>query len=165
MELHVGRVGQISKNIEQKFFLADSDVDKMQFLEHILARQEQSPSTGGTIIFVNTRANADRLVKHLVSISVAATCIHGELVADERRENMRLFAKGHCRVLVATGAFGRGLDLTNVAHVINFDFPHTLDEYAQQCGRTGRGGALGVATTIVPSVKAKHTSGQFHSNM
>ena len=50
--------------------------------------------------------------------------MHGELVADERRENLMLFAKGHCDVLVATAAFGRGLDLEIVKHVINFDFPY-----------------------------------------
>ena len=193
----VGQKGTISENVEQNFYLADSDVDKLRFLEHIMLRKQQSPSKGGTIIFVNTRARADSLVKHLVSKSIAATCIHGQLVPDERRENMMLFAKGHCEVLVATGAFGRGLDLC-VAHVINFDFPHSMDEcvppclnvlramiacivapclffvrsrddvvarYVQQCGRTGRGGALGVATTIVPSIKEKHTNGQFYSDM
>ena len=128
-------------------------------------KQQSSHSKGGTIIFVNTRKRADFLCKHLVSMSIAATCMHGELVADERRENLMLFAKGHCDVLVATAAFGRGLDLEFVKHVINFDFPHTMDEYAQQCGRTGRGGLMGEATTIVPSMKAKHTSGLFFSEM
>jgi len=166
VELHVGRVGKITDNVEQNFFLADSDEDKLQFLEHVLRRKQQSShSKGGTIIFVNTRKRADFLCKHLVSMSIAATCMHGELVADERRENLMLFAKGHCDVLVATAAFGRGLDLEFVKHVINFDFPHTMDEYAQQCGRTGRGGLMGEATTIVPSMKAKHTSGLFFSEM
>jgi superfamily II DNA/RNA helicase len=61
-------------------------------------------------------------------MSVAATSMHGELVADERRENLMLFSKGHCEVLVATAAFGRGLDLPFITHVINFDLPHTRDE-------------------------------------
>jgi len=91
--------------------------------------------------------------------------MHGDLVAEERRENLRLFSKGHCEVLVATGAFGRGLDLPCINHVINFDFPHTPDQYAQQCGRAGRGGAIGVATTIIPSTKEKHTNGQFFQEM
>jgi superfamily II DNA/RNA helicase len=86
---------------------------------------------GGVIIFVNTRARASFLVKHLVASSIAATCIHGELVAEERRDNLQSFSKGQCEVLVATGAFGRGLDLPVVTHVINFDLPHTRDEYVK----------------------------------
>ena len=128
VELHVGSVGKITENVEQNFFLADSDDDKLRFIEHILRRKQQSPSKGGTVIFVNTRARADLLCKHLVSMSVAATSMHGELVADERRENLMLFSKGHCEVLVATAAFGRGLDLPVISHVINFDLPHTRDE-------------------------------------
>jgi superfamily II DNA/RNA helicase len=127
VELHVGRVGMISENVEQNFFLADTDDDKLRFLEHVLRRKQHSPSKGGTVIFVNTRARADLLCKHLVSMSIAATCMHGELVADERRENLMLFSKGHCEVLVATAAFGRGLDLPFITHVINYDLPHTRD--------------------------------------
>jgi len=165
VELHIGSVGMITKNVEQNFFLADSDDEKLQFLEHILRRKQRAAERGGTIIFVNTRARADLLCKSLVSMSVSATCMHGELVADERSEHLRLFSKGHCEVMVATAAFGRGLDLPHITHVINFDMPNTRDEYTQQCGRAGRGGALGVATTIVPSVKAKHTNACFFSEL
>jgi len=163
--LQVGRVGCITENVDQNFFLAETEEDKLKFLEHIMKRKQQYPSKGGTIIFVNTRKSVDFLVKHLISRSIAATGIHGDLVPDERRDNMKLFTKGHCEVLVATGAFGRGLDLPFVTHVINFDFPNNRDAYTQQCGRAGRGGALGEATTIVPSTKSRHTSGQFFAEI
>ena len=137
----------------------------MNSYRYTLHRKQQTMHKGSTIIFVNTRERANFLVKHLVASSIAATCMHGELVADERRDSLRMFSKGHTDVLVATGAFGRGLDLPFITHVINFDFPHTRDQYTQQCGRAGRGGVVGVATTIVPSVKEKHTNGMFFQEM
>jgi ATP-dependent RNA helicase DDX3X len=129
VDLRVGRAGKIAGNVEQMFFLADNHDDKLLFLEHILRRKQRS-AAGGTIVFVNTRLLANSLTQHLISHSFAATSMHGDLVAEERRENLRLFSKGHCEVLVATGAFGRGLDLPCINHVINFDFPHTADQCA-----------------------------------
>ncbi len=167
VQLHVGHLGEITVNVDQNFFLdtTDSDAEKLKFLEIVLRRKPLSGTPGSTIIFVTTRGRVSFLVEHLVSISVSATGMHGHLVAEERQASMDLFSNRQAEVLVATGAFGRGLDLPFVTHVINFDLPNTRDEYAQQCGRAGRGGARGVATTIVPLTKARMCNPKFFSDM
>ena len=139
---------------------------------YTLHRKQQTMQKGSTIIFVNTRARAEFLVKHLVACSIAATCVHGELIADERRDSLRMFSKGHTEVLVATGEFEFISNLSEldlqfiiITHVINFDLPYTHHQYYVQCGRACRDGFVGVAMTIVPSVKEKHTNRWFFQEM
>jgi ATP-dependent RNA helicase RhlE len=82
----------------------------------------------------------------------SATQIHGDRTQSQRNQALRSFSEGRHRVLVATDVAARGIDVANVAHVINFDMPKVAEDFVHRVGRTGRASAHGVASTFaVPS--------------
>lgn len=92
----------------------------------------------GTLIFVETKRNADFIATYLSENDFRTTSIHGDRLQREREEALRDFKAGSRHVLVATSVAARGLDIKNVKHVINFDLPKSIDEYVHRIGRTGR---------------------------
>jgi ATP-dependent RNA helicase RhlE len=78
----------------------------------------------------------------------SATQIHGDRSQAQRNAALRSFSEGHHRVLVATDVAARGIDVANVAHVINFDLPKVAEDFVHRVGRTGRASAHGVASTF-----------------
>ena len=98
---------------------------------------------------VNTKRAADWLQQKLwEDHGLRAAPIHGDLSQRLREQALEQFRKGRVRVLVATDVAARGLDVTNVAHVVNFDLPPNVDDYVHRIGRTGRAGNLGFATSF-----------------
>merc|ERR1711933_327486 len=75
--------------------------------------------------------------------------LHGDLQQHEREENLRKFRAGEIDIMVATDVASRGLDISGVSHVINYDLPFEVDVYVQRIGRTGRMGHRGLATTFI----------------
>ena len=104
-----------------------------------------------TLVFVETKRSADRLVDHLQRHQLPATTIHGDREQREREEALRKFKRGECPILVATDVASRGLDIPNVAHVINYDLPNDVESYVHRIGRTGRAGNSGRATAFYNS--------------
>lgn len=102
--------------------------------------------TDRTLVFVETKRNADFLATYLSENSVQTTSIHGDRLQREREQALRDFKSGTRPILVATGVAARGLDIKNVKHVINFDLPKSIDEYVHRIGRTGRVGKSGCHT-------------------
>merc|ERR1719222_1031681 len=102
-----------------------------------------------TLIFVQTKKNADFLATYLSGEGLPTTSIHGDRLQREREEALFDFRTGDKPILVATAVAARGLDIPNVAHVINYDMPDDVDEYVHRIGRTGRVGNLGKATSFV----------------
>jgi superfamily II DNA/RNA helicase len=84
---------------------------------------------GLTLIFVETKRNADILESFLIKEGIQATSIHGDRSQPEREEALQMFRCGRCPVLVATDVAARGLDIPNVLHVINYDLPNDIDSY------------------------------------
>jgi superfamily II DNA/RNA helicase len=115
----------------------------------IVARVLQARERGLTMIFTRTKRNADRLAEDLDFRGFAVAAVHGDLGQGARERALRAFRAGKIDVLVATDVAARGLDVTGVTHVINYDCPDDPDTYTHRIGRTGRAGATGVAVTFV----------------
>jgi superfamily II DNA/RNA helicase len=115
----------------------------------VVARILQAQGRGLTMIFTRTKRNADRVAEDLDFRGFAAAAVHGDLGQGARERALRAFRVGKIDVLVATDVAARGLDVTGVTHVINYDCPEDADAYVHRIGRTGRAGATGVAVTFV----------------
>ncbi len=101
------------------------------------------------IAFVRTREDADILTKELRGAGIEAEAIHSDRSQNHRARALRDFKASKLRVLVATDIAARGLDIPNVTHVVNIDFPGQSDDYIHRIGRTGRAGAEGCAITFI----------------
>lgn len=101
------------------------------------------------MVFTATRADTDRLATLFVERGIKAVALSGELSQSARNRIMNEFERGLHKVLVTTDLASRGLDISNVSHVINFDMPKHAEEYVHRIGRTGRAGNKGVAISFV----------------
>ena len=104
---------------------------------------------GLALVFVRTKAGADRLVEKLRRHDVEAVAIHGDKAQAQRERALERFDSGKVRTLVATDVAARGLDIDDVTHVINFDPPEESSSYTHRVGRTGRAGRGGIGITLV----------------
>src|SRR3954462_12834889 len=101
------------------------------------------------MMFTRTKRAADRVAEDLDFRGFAVAAVHGDLGQGARERALRAFRSGKIDVLVATDVAARGLDVSGVTHVINYDCPEDPDTYTHRIGRTGRAGATGVAVTFV----------------
>jgi superfamily II DNA/RNA helicase len=115
----------------------------------MVARMLQARGRGLTMIFTRTKRAADRVAEDLDFRGFAVAAVHGDLGQGARERALRAFRSGKIDVLVATDVAARGLDVSGVTHVINYDCPEDPDTYTHRIGRTGRAGATGVAVTFV----------------
>ena len=106
-------------------------------------------SMSDALVFTRTKHRADRLAKHLVREGVKAERIHGNRSQPQRTEALAGFKSGKYQVLVATDIAARGIDVTDLGHVVNFDVPPVPDSYIHRVGRTARAEATGAAFTLV----------------
>ena len=139
----VGRVGSTTEFITQKLEYVD-DRDKDALLMDLLQAVK-----GLTLVFVETKRMADMLEYQLTNSGLPATSIHGDRSQREREDALAPFRAARTPVLVATDVAARGLDIPNVVHVINYDFPGDIDDYVHRIGRTGRAGHNGLATSFL----------------
>ena len=107
------------------------------------------------LVFVNAKIGARRLARQLERDGVATESIHGDKSQDERMKALDAFKSGAVRVLVATDVAARGLDISALPAVINYDVPFSAEDYVHRIGRTGRAGAEGVAFTIASGADDK----------
>jgi ATP-dependent RNA helicase RhlE len=131
--------------IEHRFVHVDSQAAK---LDH-LAGHLTGPDGGRTLVFVRTKRGADRLVKRLRSRELEAVAMHGDKSQGQRERALARFERGDVEVLVATDVAARGIDVADIAHVVNFDVPGDRDSYVHRVGRTGRAGRTGAGTSFV----------------
>ena len=101
------------------------------------------------LIFTRTKHGADRVVSHLADDGIAATAMHADKSQSERMRALEDFKSGKIRVLVATDIAQRGLDISGISHVINYDVPQQPEDYVHRIGRTGRAAASGDAYTFM----------------
>eukprot|EP00668_Euglena_longa_P002014 GGOE01002343.1.p1 GENE.GGOE01002343.1~~GGOE01002343.1.p1 ORF type:complete len:663 (-),score=76.54 GGOE01002343.1:715-2499(-) len=141
--LAVGRVGSTTDFITQKLEWVEED-EKRNMLLGLLTR-----IPGLSLVFTETKRDADALENFLHMQGIHATSIHGDRTQQEREDALRSFKTGRTPVLVATDVAARGLDINNVAHVIQYDLPNCIDDYVHRIGRTGRAGNTGLATAFL----------------
>ncbi|XP_037460886.1 DEAD-box ATP-dependent RNA helicase 52A-like [Triticum dicoccoides] len=148
----VGRVGSSTDLITQQVEFVTHD-EKRTYLIDLLQKQSFTSSDGKpqqplTLVFVETKREADSLRYWLYNKGFPATAIHGDRTQEERESALRSFKSGLTPVMVATDVVARGLDVPNVAHVINYDLPKSIEDYVHRIGRTGRAGNAGSATAF-----------------
>jgi ATP-dependent RNA helicase RhlE len=148
--IEIGSVLKPAENVELRTFEVAPD-KKQELLEHLLGAEK-----GSFLVFVRTKHGADRVARRLSRSGWSATQIHGDRSQAQRNAALRSFSEGHHRVLVATDVAARGIDVANVAHVINFDLPKVAEDFVHRVGRTGRASAHGVASTFaVPAERGE----------
>ncbi len=115
----------------------------------IVARIAQGTNTSKMMVFCRTKRNAQRLTDELVDRGFPAAAIHGDLNQVARERALKKFRADTITILVATDVAARGIDITGVSHVINYECPDTANTYVHRIGRTGRAGQKGVSVTLV----------------
>lgn len=119
---------------------------------------ELTNEPGLVLVFTRTKRGADRLATNLGRHGMDAVAMHGDLSQSQRERALGRIRKGQCRVLVATDVAARGIDLEEVALVVNFDPPNDPSDYTHRVGRTARAGKTGHALTLVPPDDAPRVS-------
>ncbi len=132
------------ETIEQFYFTVDHE-RKFDLLVRLLEREDP----GQAIIFCRTKRGTERIYQRLSKRMKQVACIHGDMQQGARDGAMSRFRESKVRILVATDVVGRGIDVTGVSHIFNFDIPSFCDDYVHRVGRTGRMGREGVAYTFV----------------
>lgn len=142
--LTIGRVGSTTDLITQRFIKVADEADKEQKLLELICTIK-----GLTLIFVETKKKASNLDWFLRKKGFPATSIHGDREQQERTAALRDFSSGRTPFLIATNVAARGLDISNITHVINYEMPSNIDDYIHRIGRTGRAGKNGVSTSFI----------------
>ncbi len=133
----------VASKIQQKVILCKKE-DKFQLLKKILKEEE----TNLVIVFTKTKETADRVREYLKGFRIAAAVFHGDKEQKEREVALDNFKNGYMKILIATDIAARGIDISGVGHVINFDLPLAPESYVHRIGRTARAGNEGVAISF-----------------
>jgi len=151
-------VSQESENtIAEHFYNAQVD-EKVPSLLKLISKHR--PET--TIVFCNTKIKTDEVADELQDAGIDALAIHGDLEQYERVDVLTQFSNRSCSVLVATDVAARGIDIKELAMVVNFDVPHDEAIYTHRIGRTGRAGETGLAVTLYNNYEAREI--EFYRN-
>lgn len=142
--IEVARRNATAATVSQKVYHVDRD-RKRQLLSHLIRENKWYQ----VLVFSRTKYGADRLVKQLGEDRIQALAIHGNKSQAARTHALSKFKDGTLQVLVATDIAARGLDISELPHVINYDLPNVPEDYVHRIGRTGRAGAEGQAISLV----------------
>jgi len=134
--------GGAAEGIDHRVYLVDPDDKKACLLA--LLRQE----LGSTLVFIRRKVDAEWLTRILVREGHPVERIHSDLSQGQRVEALRGFREGAHRILVATDIAARGIDVPGINHIINFDMPDAVEDYIHRAGRTARGSARGIVSSI-----------------
>jgi ATP-dependent RNA helicase RhlE len=143
VRIEIGQTSKPSDQVELRACTVMAD-QKLGLLDQML-REEK----GTFLVFSRTKHGADRIAKKLERLGHDVDVIHGDRSQSQRTAALKGFSTGKHRVLVATDVAARGIDVQDIAHVVNYDLPNGSDDFVHRIGRTGRAGASGVATTFV----------------
>ncbi|MES2006581.1 MAG: DEAD/DEAH box helicase [Patescibacteria group bacterium] len=135
---------ETSESVEQDIIRVGSK-NKVEVLHDLL----NQPGFDRVLIFGRTKHGVEKLSKMLEQKGFKASSIHGNKSQGQRQRALDGFKRGETTILVATDVAARGLDISSVSHVINYDIPSTYEDYVHRIGRTGRGGKTGKAFTFV----------------
>jgi ATP-dependent RNA helicase DeaD len=139
------RAATLTIDTVEQFYVEVPDRDKPDALARVLKAENPDQA----IVFVRTKIGVDRLTRRLDQAGVRAKALHGDMSQGSRDGVMIAFKGGRERLLIATDVAARGLDISGVTHVINYDVPNSPDVYVHRIGRTGRVGRSGRAITLI----------------
>ena len=142
--VQVGRRSEAASTVAHAVYPVPRDKKSALLIE--LLRQ---PDMDSVLIFTRTKHGADRVVRHLERAEITATAMHADKSQGQRTQALEGFKRGTIRVLVATDIAQRGLDISGITHVINYDVPQQPEDYVHRIGRTGRAAATGDAYTFM----------------
>uniref|UniRef100_A0A670YN60 RNA helicase n=1 Tax=Pseudonaja textilis TaxID=8673 RepID=A0A670YN60_PSETE len=146
MIVYVGTLDLAAVNtVEQKIIVIPEE-EKRAFTHHFV---DTMKSDDKAIIFVGKKLTADDLSSDFGLQGIPVQSLHGNREQCDREQALDDFKKGKVRILIATDLASRGLDVHDITHVFNFDFPRNIEEYVHRVGRTGRAGRKGEAITLV----------------
>ena len=136
-------VSSTVETIQQSVYFVDK-ANKRRLLLHLVKNNEMD----SVLVFTRTKHGADRVVRELGKAGVKALAIHGNKSQNARQNALESFKNRTVRVLVATDIAARGLDISELSHVINYDLPNIPESYVHRIGRTGRAGRGGIALSF-----------------
>jgi ATP-dependent RNA helicase DeaD len=139
-----------NEGIDHQYLVVDP-IEKLDVLLHFLNTQEG----GRGIIFCKTKAAVNKLAKNLAIRKISSGALHGSLTQGIRDRIMEQFREGYIDILVATDLVARGIDVKELAYVVNYHLPDTPEAYVHRSGRTGRAGAKGLSMTILQQEEVK----------
>ncbi|MBP6869910.1 DEAD/DEAH box helicase [Candidatus Babeliales bacterium] len=138
------KTGDTSKNIHQDVVRMNGR-NKIDVLQELLANQEFSK----VLAFGKTKHGVDKIYESLIESGIKAESIHGNKSHGQRQRALQNFKNDRATILIATDVAARGIDISGITHVINYDTPQSYDDYIHRIGRTGRGSQKGIALTFI----------------
>jgi len=150
LRIEVAKQGTTAEKVEHELFVVPKN-QKLSLLKVLLSEYK-----GSVLIFIRVKHSAGRICRDLKNIGVSAAEIHSNRSLNQRKEALEGFKLGRYRVLVATDIASRGIDVTGIELVINYDLPENPEDYVHRIGRTGRAGMAGKAISFaMPDQGAK----------
>jgi ATP-dependent RNA helicase RhlE len=132
-----------AERVEQALFFV-SKSDKSELLSHTI----KSRKPASVLVFTRTKHGADKLVKYLTRVNISSAAIHGNKSQNNRQAALNAFKDGKLKVLIATDIAARGIDVSELELVINYDLPNIPETYVHRIGRTGRANASGASLSF-----------------
>lgn len=142
------------EGIDHQYMVVEP-IEKLDVLLHFLSTQKGERG----IIFCRTKAAVNKLAKNLAKRKISSGALHGSLSQAIRDRIMGQFREGHIDILVATDLVARGIDVKELAHIVNYHLPDTHEAYVHRSGRTGRAGAKGLSMTIIQKEEVEDIAG------
>jgi len=142
--IQVSSAQERHEQIEQRLHHVNDGEHKHRLLMHVLGDN----NLGKVLVFTATKRGADRLAKKLYAQGHPAAALHGNMNQNQRNRAIAKLRTGEVQLLVATDVAARGIDVSGISHVINYDLPKVPEDYVHRIGRTGRAGAKGIAISF-----------------
>ncbi|KAM7136455.1 putative ATP-dependent RNA helicase DDX43 [Molossus nigricans] len=146
MIVYVGTLDLVAVSTVTQNIIVTTEEEKRFHIQTFL--ESMSPKDK-VIVFVGRKAVADHLSSDLILRHISVESLHGNREQSDREKALENFKTGKVRILIATDLASRGLDVHDVTHVYNYDFPRNIEEYVHRVGRTGRAGRTGVSITLI----------------
>jgi ATP-dependent RNA helicase RhlE len=138
-----GTVSRATPDVVQELIMTTTKGKNETLLDELNRRP------GSVLVFARTKSRTDRVARYLAEYGVNVNRLHGGRTQGQRNSALSGFRTGQTRVLIATDIAARGIDVTGIAHVVNYDLPQCSDDYIHRIGRTGRAGAKGRAVSLL----------------
>mgnify|MGYP001453228318 FL=1 len=149
--IEVARRNTVSETITHRVHPVAADAKRA-----LLVKLLRSSEFNQVLVFTRTKIETNKLARELQRAGIAADSIHGDKSQLDRLKALEAFKDGSTLVLVATDVAARGLDIDELPHVINFELPHTPEDYIHRIGRTGRAGKQGTAISLVSAHEVQY---------